>query len=38
VTDAASRAFSASVLTGALETLDADQISMELRSDHHDEA
>ena len=30
--------FSASVLTGALETLDADQISMELRSDHHDEA
>ena len=30
--------FSASVLTGALETLDADQISMELRREHQDEA
>ena len=30
--------FSASVLTGALETLDADQISMELRQAHQDEA
>ena len=30
--------FSASVLTGALETLDADQISMELRRSHQDEA
>ncbi len=30
--------FSASVLTGALETLDADQISMELRGEHRDEA
>ena len=30
--------FSASVLTGALETLDADQISMELRREHRDEA
>lgn len=30
--------FSASVLTGALETLDADQISIELRGDHRDEA
>jgi CPA1 family monovalent cation:H+ antiporter len=30
--------FSASVLTGALETLDADQISMELRGQHRDEA
>jgi CPA1 family monovalent cation:H+ antiporter len=30
--------FSASVLTGALETLDADQISMELRRAHQDEA
>ena len=30
--------FSASVLTGVLETLDADQISMELREDHRDEA
>ncbi|TYL51127.1 cation:proton antiporter [Agromyces mariniharenae] len=30
--------FSASVLTGALESLDADQISMELRRSHQDEA
>lgn len=30
--------FSASVLTGALETLDADQISMELRGEHQDQA
>ncbi|KRE30804.1 sodium:proton antiporter [Agromyces sp. Soil535] len=30
--------FSGSVLTGALETLDADQISMELRGEHRDEA
>ncbi|WP_448809777.1 cation:proton antiporter [Agromyces bauzanensis] len=30
--------FSASVLTGALETLDADQISMEVRGEHRDEA
>jgi CPA1 family monovalent cation:H+ antiporter len=30
--------FSASVLTGVLETLDADQISMELREEHRDEA
>jgi monovalent cation/hydrogen antiporter len=31
-------AFSGSVLTGALETLDAEQISIELRGEHHDEA
>ena len=30
--------FSASVLTGALETLDADQISMDLRGEHRDVA
>ena len=30
--------YSASVLTGVLETLDADQISMELREEHRDEA
>lgn len=30
--------FSASVLTGVLETLDADQISIELREEHRDEA
>ncbi|MFD4421470.1 cation:proton antiporter [Agromyces sp. NPDC058484] len=30
--------FSGSVLTGALETLDAEQISIELRGDHRDEA
>ena len=31
-------AFSGSVLTGALETLDAEQISIELRGEHRDEA
>ena len=30
--------FSSSVLTGALEALDAEQIAMELRAEHHDQA